>query len=66
VTLPPDPCKREVLEETAQRFEPTKPGRIYRWHYAAQDVTFLRFCFQAKSGVVEDRAHEPESLPCAG
>ena len=39
-------CVREVLEETAHRFEPTALVGIYRWHYAAKDVTFLRFCFR--------------------
>lgn len=39
-------CRREVLEETAHRFEPTALVGIYRWHYAPQDVTFLRFCFR--------------------
>ena len=38
-------CRREVLEETAHRFEPTALVGIYRWHYAPKDVTFLRFCF---------------------
>ena len=38
-------CAREVMEETAHRFEPAALVGIYRWHYAAQDVTFLRFCF---------------------
>ena len=38
-------CAREVLEETAHRFEPTGLVGIYRWHYAPADVTFLRFCF---------------------
>ena len=41
-------CRREVLEETAHRFEPTGLVGIYRWHYAAKDVTFLRFCFFGK------------------
>jgi len=36
---------REVLEETAHRFTPTALLGIYRWHYAPQDVTFLRFAF---------------------
>ena len=44
-------CRREVLEETAHAFEPRELVGIYRWHYAAKDVTFLRFCF---SGVVGD------------
>jgi len=39
-------CSREVREETAHRFEPTALVGIYRWHYAPQDVTFLRFCFR--------------------
>jgi len=43
-------CSREVLEETAHRFTPTALVGIYRWHYAAKDVTFLRFCF---SGVID-------------
>jgi 8-oxo-dGTP pyrophosphatase MutT (NUDIX family) len=38
-------CSREVLEETAHRFEPTGLVGIYRWHYKPADVTFLRFCF---------------------
>ncbi len=39
-------CAREVLEETAHRFRPAALVGIYRWHYAAKDVTFLRFCFR--------------------
>lgn len=39
-------CAREVLEETAHRFQPTGLVGVYRWHYAAKDVTFLRFCFR--------------------
>jgi len=38
-------CRREVLEETAHAFEPRALIGVYRWHYAAKDVTFLRFCF---------------------
>jgi 8-oxo-dGTP pyrophosphatase MutT (NUDIX family) len=38
-------CRREVLEETAHGFEPRALVGVYRWHYAAKDVTFLRFCF---------------------
>jgi 8-oxo-dGTP pyrophosphatase MutT (NUDIX family) len=41
-------CKREVLEETAHRFEPTGLVGIYRWRHAAKDVTFLRFCFKGR------------------
>ena len=38
-------CVREVMEETAYRFEPTALTGIYRWYYAPRDITFLRFCF---------------------
>jgi 8-oxo-dGTP pyrophosphatase MutT (NUDIX family) len=41
-------CAREVMEETAHRFEPTALVGIYRWHFAAKDVTFLRFCFSGE------------------
>jgi 8-oxo-dGTP pyrophosphatase MutT (NUDIX family) len=41
-------CAREVLEETAHRFEPTGLVGIYRWYYEPKDVTFLRFCFRGK------------------
>ncbi len=41
-------CAREVLEETAHHFTPTALVGIYRWHYAAKDVTFLRFCFSGR------------------
>ncbi len=47
----PAACQREVMEETAHAFEPTALVGLYRWHYAAKDVTFLRFCF---SGTVGD------------
>jgi len=55
-------CKREVLEETAHRFEPTSLVGIYRWHYAARDVTFLRFCFSGEIKGVEDQALDKEVL----
>lgn len=38
-------CAREALEETAFSFQPTHLLGIYRWHYAPNDVTFLRFAF---------------------
>jgi len=38
-------CAREVMEETAHRFEPSALVGIYRWYYQPADVTFLRFCF---------------------
>ena len=53
-------CRREVLEETAHRFEPTGLVGIYRWHYAARDVTFLRFCFSGEIKGLEDRALDRE------
>jgi 8-oxo-dGTP pyrophosphatase MutT (NUDIX family) len=53
-------CKREVLEETAHRFEPTSLVGIYRWHYAARDVTFLRFCFSGEIKGVEERVLDRE------
>jgi 8-oxo-dGTP pyrophosphatase MutT (NUDIX family) len=51
-----DACRREVLEETAHRFEPSGLVGIYRWHYAAKDVTFLRFCFR---GALESAVSQP-------
>ena len=41
-------CKRELMEETAHRYEPTGLVGIYRWYYQPADVTFLRFCFTGK------------------
>ena len=46
-------CRREVLEETAHDFEPRALIGVYRWHYAAQDVTFLRFCFAGEVSAEE-------------
>lgn len=48
-------CRREVREETAHRFEPTALVGVYRWHYAAKDVTFLRFCFRGNLAGSESR-----------
>jgi ADP-ribose pyrophosphatase YjhB (NUDIX family) len=53
-------CRREVLEETAHRFTPTGLVGIYRWHYAAKDVTFLRFCFRGRVEGAEDRPLDKE------
>jgi 8-oxo-dGTP pyrophosphatase MutT (NUDIX family) len=55
-------CAREVLEETAHRFEPTGLVGVYRWHYAAKDVTFLRFCFRGRVLGVEDRKLDKEII----
>ena len=53
-------CIREVLEETAHRFEPTALVGIYRWHYRPRDVTFLRFCFKGAVGAQEERPLDKE------
>lgn len=53
-------CRREVMEETAHRFEPEGLVGVYRWHYAAKDVTFLRFCFFGKPGDAEKRPLDKE------
>jgi len=53
-------CRREVLEETAHRFEPTALVGIYRWHYAPRDVTFLRFCFRGRIEGVDERPLDRE------
>jgi phosphatase NudJ len=55
-----DACRREVLEETAHRFEPTALVGIYRWHYDARDVTFLRFCFKGTLEGAESRPLDKE------
>ena len=55
-------CKREVMEETAHRIEPTALVGIYRWHYPPADVTFLRFCFSARILSIEKQGLDPEIL----
>jgi 8-oxo-dGTP pyrophosphatase MutT (NUDIX family) len=55
-----DACRREVLEETAHRFEPTGLVGIYRWYYEPKDVTFLRFCFRGRVGESVDRPLDKE------
>ena len=55
-------CAREVMEETAHRFEPGALVGIYRWHYEPADVTFLRFCFSGKVLGVENRPLDKEIL----
>ncbi len=47
-------CSREVIEETAHRFMPTALIGIYRGHYAAKNVTFLRFSFCGVIDSVEE------------
>ena len=53
-------CRREVLEETAHRFEPSALVGIYRWRYAPKDVTFLRFCFSGRLEGEENRPLDPQ------
>ena len=53
-------CAREVLEETAHRVTPTALVGVYRWHYAAKDITFLRFCFTGNVLAVEKRPLDKE------
>jgi len=55
-------CVREVMEETAHRFEPKALVGIYRWLYKPADVTFLRFCFSGKILGTEDRPLDKEIL----
>ena len=55
-------CAREVIEETAHRFEPAGLVGIYRWHYQPADVTFLRFCFSGKVLGTENRPLDKEIL----
>ena len=55
-------CAREVMEETAHRFEPTALVGIYRWYYQPADVTFLRFCFSGKILSVETTPLDKEIL----
>lgn len=55
-------CTREVMEETAHRFEPAGLVGIYRWYYQPADVTFLRFCFSGKVLGVENTPLDKEIL----
>jgi 8-oxo-dGTP pyrophosphatase MutT (NUDIX family) len=55
-------CAREVMEETAHRFEPAALVGIYRWYYKPADVTFLRFCFSGKILGVENLPLDKEIL----
>jgi len=57
-----DACAREVMEETAHRFQPTGLVGIYRWHYKPADVTFLRFCFSGKILGVENASLDKEII----
>ena len=55
-------CAREVMEETAHRFDPTALVGIYRWFYQPMEVTFLRFCFSGKVLGVESLPLDKEIL----
>ena len=55
-------CAREVMEETAHRFEPTSLVGIYRWRYEPKDVTFLRFCFSGEIISVADSPLDKEII----
>ena len=55
-------CAREVMEETAHRFEPTALVGIYRWLYRPEEVTFLRFCFAGRVTGVENAPLDKEIL----
>lgn len=55
-----DACAREVMEETAHRFEPDALVGVYRWRYEPKDVTFLRFCFSGEVLSVEDSPLDKE------
>ena len=50
-------CAREVLEESAHRFDPKQLVGVYRWSRPQHDVTYLRFAFCGEIlGVDEGRA----------
>lgn len=49
-----DACVREVMEETAHRFVPEALVGVYRYLYAPQDITFLRFAFCGRSDGAEE------------
>jgi 8-oxo-dGTP pyrophosphatase MutT (NUDIX family) len=58
-----DAVRREVLEETTYRFEPTGLVGIYRWVHPHSDSTFLRFCFTGELGHLEPNARrDPDIL----
>lgn len=50
-------CAREVLEESAHRFEPKQLVGVYRWSAPQGDLTYLRFAFCGEIlGVEEGRS----------
>ena len=58
-----DAVRREVLEETAHRFEPRGLVGVYRWAPPETEGTFLRFCFTGEVGARdEQRTLDPDIL----
>jgi 8-oxo-dGTP pyrophosphatase MutT (NUDIX family) len=51
---------REVLEETAYRFEPEGLVGLYLYANPGSDITYLRVCFHGRCGAREDRELDPE------
>ena len=50
-----DAVRREVMEETAHRFEPEALLGVYRWRHPSKGRTYLRFAF-----IGQTTGHEPE------
>lgn len=52
---------RETLEETGRHFRPEALVGIYRYHSAANGITYLRFCFCGSASEPEtDRELDPD------
>ena len=45
-----DAVRREVLEETARRFEPRALVGVYQYDMPRKNRTYLRFCFTGDAG----------------
>ena len=45
-----DAVIRETMEETAHPFTPEALVGVYHWHYAARNITYLRFTFCGRAG----------------
>ncbi len=48
-----DACRREVLEESAWKFNPRELVGIYRWAKPGSDISYLRFSFCGELGEEE-------------
>jgi ADP-ribose pyrophosphatase YjhB (NUDIX family) len=58
-----DAVRREVLEETACRFEPTGLVGIYRWGVPGSTRSYLRLCFTGQVGEpVDGHARDPDII----